>query len=151
MSTVLQPPEIGLVETDRHGQIIMSPVPAPSHGSKQSEMAYLLRSQMKSRKVVTECPISTTEGVKGADVAWCSDEVWQDLEGASCFIRCPELAIEIILPANTRREIEEEKALSLATGAREVWICGLDGIVHFWVGEGEEAASKLFLEFPSRI
>lgn len=179
MSTVLQPPEIDLaetdqhafnravwdrlsrdpvlaaldyrIETDRHGQIIMSPLPAPSHGSKQSEIARLLGNQMKSGKVVTECPISTAEGVKGADVAWCSGEIWERLEGASCFTECPELAIEVVSPANTKREIEEKKALYFESGAQEVWICGVDGMIRIWDAHGELSTSKLFPEFPAQI
>src|SRR5436189_3149968 len=62
----------GRIETDRHGQIIMSPPPAPSHGSFQSEVTYLLRSLLPNGRVLTECPISTADGVKAADVAWAS-------------------------------------------------------------------------------
>jgi hypothetical protein len=59
----------GRVETDRHGHVIMSPLPAPSHGSFQSEIAYLLRRLLSHGRVITECPISTADGVKAADVA----------------------------------------------------------------------------------
>ena len=62
------------IETDRHGHIIMSPPPAPSHGSFQSEIAYLQRSLMPNGRTLTECPISTADGVKAADVAWASPE-----------------------------------------------------------------------------
>lgn len=179
MSTVLQPPEIDLVETDqnafnlavwdrlsqdpvlaaldyrietdRHGQIIMSPLPAPSHGSKQSRIAHLLRNLMKSGEVITECPISTSEGVKGADVAWCSDEIWQRLAGANCFTECPELAVEVVSPANTKREIEEKKALYLEAGAQEVWICEASGKVHVWNAQGQASGSTLFPEFPGEV
>lgn len=106
---------------------------------------------MKSGEVITECPISTSEGVKGADVAWCSDEIWQRLEGASCFLECPELAVEVVSPANTKREIEEKKALYLEAGAEEVWICEVNGTVHVWNSQGEASRSKLFPEFPKEI
>ena len=56
----------GRIETDRHGHIIMSPPPAPRHGSYQSEIAYLLRTLMPRGRVLTECPISTADGVKAA-------------------------------------------------------------------------------------
>ncbi|HEV2207743.1 MAG TPA: hypothetical protein VG167_03160 [Verrucomicrobiae bacterium] len=62
----------GRVETDRHGHIIMSPPPAAAHGSFQSESAFLLRTLMWKERVLTECPISTADGVKAADVAWAS-------------------------------------------------------------------------------
>src|SRR5437773_11824878 len=56
----------GRIETDRHGHIIMSPPPAPSHGSFQVEIAYLLRNLMPQGPVLTECPISTADGGKGS-------------------------------------------------------------------------------------
>src|SRR5438093_9532120 len=62
----------GRVETDRHGHIIMSPPPAPSHGSFQASIAHLLKSLLAQGAVLTECPISTADGVKAADVAWAS-------------------------------------------------------------------------------
>src|SRR5438477_8990562 len=64
----------GRVETDRHGHIIMSPPPAPNHGSFQLEIGHLLRNLIPQGGVLTECPISTADGVKGADVAWASPE-----------------------------------------------------------------------------
>src|SRR5947209_3102308 len=69
----------GRIETDRHGHIIMSPPPAPNHGSFQSEIAYLLRTLMPAGRVLTECPISTADGVKAADVAWASPERMEEL------------------------------------------------------------------------
>src|ERR1051325_4807350 len=65
----------GRIETDRYGHIIMSPPPAPSHGSYQSEIAHLLRTKLRRGRVLTECPISTADGVKAADVAWASPAV----------------------------------------------------------------------------
>src|SRR6185295_15930408 len=62
----------GRIETDRHGHIIMSPPPAPSHGSFQSEIVHLLRTFLSAGQVLAECPISTADGVKAADVAWAS-------------------------------------------------------------------------------
>jgi hypothetical protein len=59
----------GRVETDRYGNIIMSPPPAPPHGSLQSEVSHLLRTLMPARRVLTECPISTADGVRAADAA----------------------------------------------------------------------------------
>ena len=60
----------GRIETDRHGHVIMSPPPAPSHGSYQLEIGYLLRKLLPDGRTLTECPISTADGVKAADVAW---------------------------------------------------------------------------------
>ena len=41
-------------ETDRHGHIVMSPPPAPNHGSFQLEIGHLLRNL--SRKIRVEYP-----------------------------------------------------------------------------------------------
>ena len=62
----------GRIETDRHGRIIMSPPPAPVHGSFQLEIGHLLRQLMPNGRTITECPLSTADGVKAADVAWAS-------------------------------------------------------------------------------
>src|ERR1700730_7621442 len=81
----------GRIETDRHGHIIMSPPPAPSHGSFQSEIAYLLRSLLGEGRVLTECPISTADGVKAADVAWASPVRMRELGSQVAFPRAPEI------------------------------------------------------------
>src|SRR6266487_4852414 len=85
----------GRVETDRHGHVIMSPPPAPSHGSYQAHIAYLLTRYLTSGRVLTECPISTADGVKAADVAWASPTLMQELGGQVCFPRAPEIRPEI--------------------------------------------------------
>src|SRR5438105_6230744 len=64
----------GRIETDRHGHIIMSPPPAASHGGFQAEIVRLLWELLPEGRVLTECPISTADGVKAADVAWASPE-----------------------------------------------------------------------------
>jgi hypothetical protein len=60
----------GRIETDRYGRIIISPPPAPSHGSFRLEIGRLLWNLLPEGRVLTECPISTADGVKAADVAW---------------------------------------------------------------------------------
>jgi len=94
----------GRIETDRHGHIIMSPPSAPSHGSFQSEITYLLRSLMPRGRVLTECPISTAGGVKAADVAWASPQCMRDLGNHVCFPRAPEICVEVLSPSNTARK-----------------------------------------------
>jgi len=141
------------IETDRHGQIVMSPPPAPAHGNKQSEIAYLLRTLLPEGKVVSECPLSTSQGVKAIDVAWCSAEVWDRLDGASCFRESPEICVEVVSPRNTRGEIAEKKALYFEEGAAEVWICDREGAMRFYhAGEEEPRERSARLpEFPDRI
>jgi Uma2 family endonuclease len=122
----------GRIETDRHGHIIMSPPPAPSHGSFQSEIAHLLRILIGSGRVLTECPISTADGVKAADIAWASPARMRELRNKVCFLRAPEICVEVISPGNTEGEIEEKMALYFDAGAKEVWLCSQRGAMSFF-------------------
>ena len=143
----------GRIETDRHGRIIMSPPPAPAHGSYQVQIARLLCDLMPDGRVLSECPISTADGVRAADVAWASPERMRQLGEQVCFPQAPEICVEIISPGNTDLEIREKTALYFDAGALEVWLCALDGAMSFGhcVGAVPMRASKLCPPFPSRI
>ncbi len=142
----------GRIETDRHGHIIMIPPPPPSHGSFQFEIGYLLRRLMRQGRVLTECPISTADGVKAADVVWASRERIRELGEEVCFLRAPEICVEVISPSNTRPEIEEKMALYFDAGAKEVWLCAKTGAMSF-CGPGAQrmSGSKLCPKFPKRV
>jgi Uma2 family endonuclease len=143
----------GRIETDRHGQIIMSPPPAPSHGSFQSRIAFVLQQLLDRGRVITECPISTADGVKAADVAWASAECMRELGNRACFPRAPEICVEVLSPANTRAQIREKRRLYFDARAREVWLCSSTGAMSFFEqGSGSAlSASILCPEFPKRI
>ncbi len=103
-------------------------------------------------EIVTECPISTADGVKGADVAWASKECWHELGNRPCFIRSPEICIEVTSPDNTEEEIREKMALYLDAGAKEVWVCGLFGAMRFFgTGLAPLPRSQLCPNFPEQI
>ena len=143
----------GRIETDRHGHIIMSPPPAPRHGSFQSEIAHLLRSLMRQGRVLTECPISTADGVKAADIAWASPACMRELGNRACFPRSPEICVEVLSPSNTDAEIQEKMALYFDAGAREVWLCAESGGVNFF-GPGVAqliSTSQLCPQFPKQL
>ncbi len=106
------------VETNRHGQIVMSPPPAPEHGEEQSQLVCLLRQLLPGGRIITECPVSTSEGVKLVDVAWMSKQRRQAQEGQICFIQAPEICVEVVSPGNTRRELREKKALYFEAAPR---------------------------------
>lgn len=141
------------IETDRHGQMIMSPPPAPSHGSYQSRIIRLLGNLTSSGEVISECPISTRAGVKAADVAWCSPLLWQRYGKEVCFLEAPEICVEVASPSNTRGELEEKKRLYFEEGAREVWICDREGRMRFFLSPDAAAGehSSLLPEFPQQI
>ena len=119
------------IETDRRGRILMSPPPAPAHGKKQNRIGTLLEQLLPGGHVVTECPVSTSDGVKAIDVAWLMPERGQEAETESCLARAPEVCVEILSPSNTVREIQEKVALYFEAGASEVWICEQDGTLRF--------------------
>lgn len=154
---VLADPELarieGRVETDRHGHIIMSPPPAPSHGSFQFEIGYLLRKLLAGGRVLTECPISTADGVRAADVAWASPTVMEALGNRVCFPQAPEICVEVISPGNTAAEIEEKVALYFNAGAKEVWTCTESGAMSFYRGRAGRSlrASQICPQFPKRV
>ena len=143
----------GRIETDRHGHIIMSPPPAPSHGSFQSEIAYLLRSLLPVGRVLTECQISTADGVKAADVAWASPERMTQLGDKVCFPHAPDICVEVISPGNTEEELDEKMALYFDAGAREVWLCAKGGAMSFFTAGGAlpVRGSKLCPQFPRQV
>ena len=156
-AAVLADPELakfeGRVETDRHGHVIMSPPPAPTHGSFQARIASLLDRFMTTGRVLTECPISTADGVKAADVAWASPALMQELGRRACFPRAPEICVEVVAPSDTEAEIQEKLALYFDAGAKEVWTCAESGAMSFFGARGARPmrASQLCLQFPKRI
>lgn len=143
----------GRIETDRHGHVLMTPPPAPNHGALQSEIAYDLRSLSREGRVITECPVSTSDGVKGADVAWASPARVAELADGVCFPRAPEVCVEVLSPGNTDAEMREKKALYFDAGACEVWFCSDSGAMSFDLADsgGAAPASALFPTFPARI
>ncbi len=143
----------GRIETDRFGHVIMSPPPAPKHGLYQYRIARLLEEQVHGGHVLTECPVSTADGVRAADVAWVSSQRIKELDDRSCFPHAPEICVEVLSPGNSDAEIEEKIALYFEAGAGEVWVCGIFGDMKFYSAASTPpmAASKLCPEFPARI
>jgi Uma2 family endonuclease len=143
----------GRFETDAFGQVIMNYPPAPEHGENQSSLAFVIRQRLPSGHIITECPVSTREGVKLTDVAWISTERRAAQKGQKAFTVAPEICIEVLSPSNTRDEIDGKKHLYFESGADEVWICGLDGTMRFFVrtAPDELGTSILCPGFPDRL
>ncbi|HEV8543560.1 MAG TPA: Uma2 family endonuclease [Verrucomicrobiae bacterium] len=153
---ILDDPELakvpGRIETDRYGNIIMSPPPAPNHGNFQIEVGHLLRQLLPNGRTISECPISTADGVKAADVAWSSHERWTELAGRACFTSAPEICVEVLSPRNSEAEIREKMALYFDAGAQEVWVCGSFGRISFYAaGMVELTSSAPCPRFPRKI
>lgn len=143
----------GRVETDRHGQVIMSPPAAANHGAFQFRIGVLLDNLLPAGRVFSECPISTADGVRASDVAWASLASVRKLGKNIIFLSAPEICVEVISPGNTKAEIREKTALYFDAGAKEVWHCSATGTMTFFAaGEsGPVKASQLCPEFPVRV
>ena len=141
----------GKIETNAHGNILMSPPPSGIHSSRQGEITFLLR-QMLGGRALPECPVSTIDGVRSADVGWYSETRFAEVDGQTAFERAPEICVEILSPANTRSEMREKRKLYFEAGAREVWTCDLDGTMAFHTTADHIAPSSAICpNFPACI
>jgi Uma2 family endonuclease len=140
------------IETNRYGHILMSPAAAPRHGRRQGKIYSLLDSLIPQGQAITECPVSTADGVKVIDVAWLRSG-HPDFDTELALVRvAPDICVEVVSPSNSKKELEEKKALYFDAGAREVWICDSDGKIIFFSGvESMLAASILCPAFPKWI
>jgi len=132
----------GKIETDRYGQIIMNAPADPTHGGRQADLTLLLSKHAPSGKIIVECPISTSEGIKVPDIVWVSKKSFTVIGGKSALTTAPEICIEVLSPSNTRNEIEEKRRLYFEAGASEVWLCERDGRVRFFLKASRSRASK---------
>ena len=140
----------GRIETNRHGQILMSPPPSRQHGSRQFAIARLL-DRLMGDHVQTESPVSTSDGVRSADVTWASPLRQRESGNSPLFVEAPEICVEVVSPSNIKREMEEKMALYFDAGAEEVWFCGEDGAMRFHAPEGPLDRSRLCPDFPIAI
>ena len=125
------------IELDKWGKILMSPA-SNNHGNLQFETGVKIRDSKKGKgKVITECSIQTSQGVKVADVAWASD-LFIEKYGFSTPYKCaPEICVDVVSPSNAKGEIDEKIELYLSKGAHEVWIVREDGGIRYYTHEGE--------------
>jgi Uma2 family endonuclease len=124
------------IELNKWGKILMSPA-SNSHGHIQFEVGAKIRDGKQGHgKVITECSIQTSQGVKVADVAWISDDFFARYGYDTPYKRAPEICVEIVSPSNSKGEMEEKIELYLAKGGREVWIVREKGGTEFYNYDG---------------
>jgi Uma2 family endonuclease len=142
----------GRIETDEYGNVIMMPPPAPIHGRAEVEIAVLLR-QLLGGVAITECPVSTAKGVKGADVAWMTSETYEEVKEEPCLPKAPPICVEVLSPSNSRREMKQKKGLYFQAGAVEVWFCDRKGKMTFFLSaeDAGSGASQFCPAFPATI
>jgi Uma2 family endonuclease len=124
------------IELNRYGKIEMSPA-SNQHGRLQVRLAALLERKLKKGEAFVECSVATTEGVKVADVAWCSKEFIKQHGYETPYLHAPEICVEVVSPSNSKEEMRNKAALYLAAGAKEVWIYWEDDRVEFFNDSGQ--------------
>ena len=139
------------IETNRWGQIVMSPPPHIDHRFAQSSIYDLLKKKMRGGEALPEPAIDTADGTKSADVAWMSAAFLKANKGGSSFRRAPEICVEVKSPSNTTGELLEKKDLYLKAGAQEVWIRERSGRMLFFDASGPLKKSRLCPGFPLTV
>jgi transposase-like protein len=85
-------------------------------------------------------------------VAWLSPGHPEFDSDQPVFRRAPEICIEILSPSNFAAEMAEKRALYFDAGAREVWMCNLDGSITFFVEpDTANPGSLICPAFPNQI
>jgi Uma2 family endonuclease len=116
------------------------------------EVEWLLRLSGGKGKVVTECPVQTSKGVRVADVAWRSSAFLKKHGIRNLKLpESPEVVVEIESPSNTAAELKEKRHLYFEVGAREFWLCHENGNMRFFNPQGELKISGFFGKFPGHI
>jgi Uma2 family endonuclease len=138
------------IELNKWGQIVMSPVKI-KHSFYQGRIQRLLESLLKTGEVMPECAINTSDGVKVADVVWCSDQRFDQIQDEISASIAPEICIEVKFTGNTFEEMEFKKKLYLESQAIEVWLCNEQGQIKFYNEQGELSQSLLVPDCPNQI
>ena len=139
------------IESDRWGNIVMSPPPRSRHAEYQGRIAALLHEKMAGGLMLPECPIQTEEGVKAADVAWVSHGRRASRPDDPVYLIAPEICVEVLSPSNAEGELQERRRLFFEKGASEFWLCGLKGEMTFFDPAGPILDSRLCPDSPKQI
>lgn len=127
------------IELTEYGTIEMSPT-SFTHSYLQGTLAFLLRTQLGG-KIFTELAIYTDKGVKVPDVAWGSEDYFQQHKNDLTATSAPELCIEIISASNSKLEMKAKVSLYLKAGAIEVWLVSEQGNIQYFDANGQREAS----------
>lgn len=139
------------IELNAYGKIEMSPA-NNRHARLQGFIAGELARQLAGGGVLTECPISTSIGVRVPDVAWASDAFLARHGDTTPFPQAPEICVEIASPSNSDEELAGKAKAYLGAGALEVWLVNEEGKIQIFAAGGaqERSAYAVALRLPPR-
>ncbi|MBI5650209.1 MAG: Uma2 family endonuclease [Chloroflexi bacterium] len=130
------------IELNKFGQLLMRPA-SNKHGNAEYEIGRAIERGRKGGKIIMECSIQTSDGVKVADVAWANDAFIAKYGYDTPYPRAPELCVEVVSPSNSEEELQYKSELYLAKGATEVWVVDEDKRVRYFNAIGEITKSEL--------
>jgi len=109
------------------GSVVCEPQPSFGHGVVAAKIARLLGNFVDQHGlgvVVGEAGFVVERGpdtVRGPDMSFVSSVRLAGHRGETFFEGAPDLAVEVLSPSNTRRDMAEKTRDYLAAGARLVW------------------------------
>lgn len=112
------------------GRLVREPRPAPLHNRVEGKITYLLEAYERERRTggavlpETEFVLSVDPlTVRVPDVAWVSaGRIPANGYALPRWHVAPDLAVEVVSPRNTPRELAERVADFLSSGTRLVWV-----------------------------
>ncbi len=138
------------VETNEYGQLVMSPTNL-RHGVRQMKIGRLLSRLLRGGETAAETAVQTSQGVKVADVTWAPRAFVLRHKDALALPEAPSICVEVLSPTNTRGEIVGKRDLYFERGAREVWVCDLEGKMTFYDPAGPLERSAICPKFPTLV
>jgi Uma2 family endonuclease len=142
------------VETDRDGNLIMSPPPTDSHIVRQNLIAKTLDRLRPEGLSLVDGTVSTLEGTKIPDTVWYSETrlVQRAASPDPLLSRIsPDLCVEVLSPSNREIDIAGKIAAYFNVGVKEVWVCDLEGNMAFHGPKGVAERSEICPGFPRHI
>ncbi len=107
------------------GMVVTLTRPKMRHAKLQSRLVRLLRPKAEHLGVVeTEVAFRALPeyDLRSADVAFVSQQRWDNTGDDDNLHGSPELVIEVLSPSNTRAEIHEKAVLCLSSGTQKFWV-----------------------------
>jgi Uma2 family endonuclease len=100
------------IELNRWGNIEMSPA-SNRHSGIGSWVLIFLHNNLPTGQAFIEWSIGTPEGVKVADVVWCSPQFFDKYGFATPSPAAPEICVEVLSPSNRAQVMAEKVKLYL--------------------------------------
>ncbi|MBV9491280.1 MAG: Uma2 family endonuclease [Verrucomicrobia bacterium] len=142
------------VETDRDGNLIMSPPPKRPRSRRANRIAKLLDRLLPAGFWQVDDTVSTPEGVKVPDVSWYGQQraAASDADQDEILSTvAPDVCVEVVSPSNSARELRKKMKPYFAAGVREVWVCDRHGKMSFYGPRGVLTRSAICPDFPDQV